>query len=280
MQAVFYRVLAGMTAAGMALAIFAQADRKQAGTSPSGRPAPEPAPPYTAEYKVSIVHTLANGKTMTEEWTELEAVDSEGRRLTVTHRPPRRGETEPVAEYHLYDPVAWTNTYWSVPGLHQAKEEKKLPSGSDRLPCPGTESAGDNAASESPQVEPAKPAPKPASSQARPLLIEQDLGIRSFHGIEAHGTREVFPPQNGESSGSSVELWFTSAPGMRGILALSSDGFSKSRMVRELLSVTVGEPGMSFFQPPQDYEIVKTEEIDRRCPSVTRPAQNAAAPAQ
>ena len=66
------------------------------------------------------------------------------------------------------------------------------------------------------------------------------------------------------------ESWYTSAPGMHGILVRSSDDFLSSNGIssnrtQELVRLTLGEPGMSFFQPPGNYEIVKRDEERTEC---------------
>jgi hypothetical protein len=56
-----------------------------------------------------------------------------------------------------------------------------------------------------------------------------------------------------------------------------------SERTKELVKMTIGEPGLSFFQPPGNYEIVKHDEERTECvnlekmlkslPPATPPAQ-------
>lgn len=299
MQAIFYRVLVGMAIAGMALPVTAQVDKSQTATSSASQQPREKTPPYTAEYKTTEISVWTDGKTITHEWMEVDALDSEGRRLTADTIGNWIEKGEPVMRYHVYDPVAWTNTYWSVPGLHQATEEKKLPDGSDRIPCPEVvaaqqrariderldalkvkleasrqeKAAIDSSVSESPV--PSKSGslttPDPKANQ----FIDEDLGVKTILGYVAEGKRMK---KNG-SSGFVYELWYTSAPGMHGITVRSSTESTSSThsnvMTKELIKLTLGEPGMSFFQPPGNYEIVKTKEVGRACPSLQKLLQGA-----
>jgi hypothetical protein len=297
---------------GWALSVAAQVEKSQAATSSASQQPREKTPPYTAEYKNTEISTCADGKTITHVWKKIESVDSEGRRLTADTFGNWIDKGEPVMRYHVYDPVAWTNTYWSVPGLHEATEEKKLPDGTDRLPCPETVTPEQRAqidaqikarldalkakreaskqalavakgsVPESPApVQPVPPtAPPPQASQ----FINEDLGIKTILGFEAQGRRIG----NSGSPGSIHEIWLTSAPGMRGIKVRSSteilgSNSISSKITEELVKLTLGEPGMSFFQPPGNYEIVKKEEERTECvnlqkmlkslPPATPPAQ-------
>ena len=95
--------------AGFALPVFGQS------TLVSGNAAPRARHPYTAKFQITSEQTLASGTTITHERTEIEAVDSEGRRLTATsfhasEQIPQR------TTFNVNDPVARTTTNWMVPG--------------------------------------------------------------------------------------------------------------------------------------------------------------------
>jgi hypothetical protein len=303
MRGSIYAVVTLIAAAGWALPVAAQVEKNQTGTSLVSTQAQEKTPPYIAEYKTTYLLVLANGKTKTSEWTTLVSLDSEGRRLDARTDAPWRPVDTPVTHYHVYDPVAWTNTYWSVPGLHQAYEEKKLPSGSDRDPCPEAAilrerqaaQKAKNGASKQAQLNtigltqetPAqdqtvqKTAPRPKVDQH----VHEDLGIKTIQGIEAQGIRDTATYAAGWMGNKTLstfimEFWLTSAPGIRGIPVLNiTESPGRSKTTEELVKLTLGEPAMSFFQPPGGYEIVKGEEVRTECvnlqklPPVPPPAQ-------
>ena len=81
----------------------------------AGSPERRTIQPYTAEFKITSEQTLANGTTITRETSEMDALDSQGRRLTMTTAAATEGRPE-RSFYRVYDPVARTNSNWTVPG--------------------------------------------------------------------------------------------------------------------------------------------------------------------
>ena len=57
--------------------------------------------PYTADYTITLVQTLANGNTMTRDETEVAGVDSQGRRMS---RPQRPCTSENRADHLCFGP--------------------------------------------------------------------------------------------------------------------------------------------------------------------------------
>jgi hypothetical protein len=65
---------------------------------------------YTAEFKTTHVQALADGTTITREFTEVKAADSQGRRMSAT--TTTSGDRAPETRVIVYDPVARTQTTW------------------------------------------------------------------------------------------------------------------------------------------------------------------------
>lgn len=114
MRGSFCGVLALVAVVGLALPATSQAGRR---TATVEMPHLQVARlPYTAEYKISQVRTLADGSTITHESTEVIAFDSEGRRMTATTTVPDSADQTPRTHVNVFDPVARTTSSWSVPG--------------------------------------------------------------------------------------------------------------------------------------------------------------------
>jgi hypothetical protein len=102
-------ILAGCAVASLALPLLGQS------AIGSGSPSQRTIHPYTARFQTISEQTLANGTTITRQSTEIRAVDSEGRRLTITTFPATERSLERTS-FHVFDPVARTNVNWTVPG--------------------------------------------------------------------------------------------------------------------------------------------------------------------
>ncbi len=115
MQNIFDRAVTFVAVAGLALFVSGQAASQvssQAARSHAPATTVRAAKvPYTAEYKITQVQTLADGTTITHETTEIKALDSQGRRMTATI--VTSGDRAPTTHVMVFDPVARTQTHWS-----------------------------------------------------------------------------------------------------------------------------------------------------------------------
>jgi hypothetical protein len=241
--------------AGLALPVSAQAPRSRMTTVTMGNPAPAPRLPYTAEYKNSRVQTLVNGTTITHESTELVALDSQGRRMYSTTTIPLLENQTPITRVTVFDPVARTNSNWTVPGKNVTVTA---------MPLPG---APRNCATN--VVLPTIPH-NAGVSGVKPTV--EDLGTQTIEGVEARGHRTTFTTPAGAIGNdaplvSTTEMWTATAPGLRGLVARSViDNPQSGKMTRELTNFTQAEPDASLFQPPSDYEIVNKPAPASACP--------------
>jgi hypothetical protein len=254
-------VLALFAAAGLALPVAGQVDTGRPATM--GTDARAPHVPYTAEYKSKQVKTLADGSTLTNEWTEMTAVDSQGRHFTSTTTLPRTAEQTPWTHASVFDPVARTRINWSLPG--QQATVMTLP-----RPGAGCATAVGEAGT--------RPAPRPGFGVTRPIPHQrpemEDLGTETIQGIEARGRRVTRTTPAGAVGNSeplvhTTETWSASAPRMGGILVreIVSDPQMGQRN-KELVSFSPGEPAPSIFQPPAGFEIVTKDATALGCAKV------------
>ncbi len=212
--------------------------------------------PYTAEFRITHVQTLADGSTITRETTEVYARDSQGRTLSMSSTTPAMDDQEVHRSVNINDPVAHTHTWWTVPG--QRVTVSNIPQlGSARAACAGTNLAE---------------VPHPAAD-VRTKPLTEDLGKQTFQGVEAQGRRNTWtiPAHTIGNSDDLVrtdEVWFSTTPGLSGInVRQAFDDPQSGRTTRELVKLTQGEPDAALFQPPADYEVVTQETREEvRCP--------------
>jgi hypothetical protein len=235
--------------------------------------------PFTAEFKITSERTLANGTTITQESTERQVKDAEGRILTVTitqateERPER-------SFYHVYDPVARTNSSWSTPGKRATVDQ--MPP----LPEPGQRQAGcwttstDTTSVSNERtdgisavaggigvggVSTIAPAATriPTAGTARlgttnKDFTREDLGTQTIQGVLAKGTRTTRTTPAG-AIGNDAPLVRTSETWQAATLGLVvrevTDDPQSGKRSRELVELSQEAPDPASFQPPQDYEI-------------------------
>jgi hypothetical protein len=257
--------LALAAAAGLALPVLGQGARSRT-TTVELAPARAARLPYTAEYKITRVKTLADGTAITHESTEVVAVDSQGRRMTSTTNIPLLGDQTPVTRVSVYDPMAHTNSNWSVPGQKATVTAMPTP-GAARPSCATT-------------------APVTAAvitSTARVKPVVEDLGVETVQGIEARGRRTTTTTPagaigNNEPLVRTNEVWTAIAPGLRGLVAREvSDDLQTGKMTKELTNLSQSEPDAAIFQVPARYEIVNRDAPGLACPS-TEGAETPMAP--
>ena len=97
----------------------------------SGR-GPRVRPPFTAEFKVTRVRTLANGTTITTETTEKMARDQDQRRMTSTTTGPV-GDRPAVTNVHVSDPTTGDEFNWN--SQTKVARDVRRPVGADRHGC-------------------------------------------------------------------------------------------------------------------------------------------------
>lgn len=203
--------------------------------------------PYTAEYKITQVKTLSDGSTITHESTEVVALDSQGRSMTSTTTMPTSQDQSPITRVNVYDPVAGTNSSWSVPG-HQATVTQ-MPAPGSLPPCAST-------------VMGAVANPRPVQRE-KPVV--EDLGTETIQGVEARGRRTTTTIPAGAIGNDAPlvrtrETWTAIAPGLGGLLVREvSDDPQLGQTTKELQNLSQDEPDPSLFQPPAGYEIVNKD---------------------
>ena len=255
--------------AGFALPVFGQS------TLVSGNAAPRARHPYTAKFQITSEQTLASGTTITHERTEIEAVDSEGRRLTATsfhasEQIPQR------TTFNVNDPVARTTTNWMVPGK-SARVQQRPPA-----PQPG-QSGSTCWTTGIPQVTtvPVSPDHAPGTvtasvgageaavaPQRRMAMTREDLGTPTIPGVVATGIRTTrTTPAGAEGNDAPLvrvtEIWNAKSLGL--IVREVREDPVTGKQTKELVELSQSEPDPATFQPPEGYEVVTQEMHEVPC---------------
>jgi hypothetical protein len=208
--------------------------------------------PYTAEYKISSVQTLANGSTITHDDTEERAVDAQGRVMTQSTITRGSKNQTPLTHVSVIDPVAKTLTSWT-------SRDKKA------IVIPMGMTAADHDCGT--YHEHSSRSPVSASKGTT-----EQLGTETIAGVEARGTRTTFTTPAGEVGNDvplvkTFESWRAINPGLSHLLAREiNDDPRNGKTTKELTSFTQGDPDASLFAPPADYEIVM-KQAGSGCPT-------------
>lgn len=235
--------------------------------------------PYTAEFKITSVQTLADGTTITRETTETDAQDSEGRHMhALTDDTPQLGRA-PGTFVNANDPLEGTQSTWDS----RTKKARviKLPPQDQRDGCwandAGTfrmswHNGGRSMTSEGPISLPAGSSWSVTAGQGAPSVLPQsnrppkpeivDLGMTTIEGLEAHGQRFTTTIQPGEIGNDALivsthENWISTELGL--MVREESDDPRTGKRTRELVDFSRSEPDPATFQPPEGYEVTIVE---------------------
>jgi hypothetical protein len=250
------------------LAVYAQTVQAPANAKANCNCGPHQRQPYTVEFRITTVQTLANGTTITRESTEIEAHDSQGRTLHSTiEQTPLQG-MQPGMTANVSDPVEGTQSRWD--SRTRTARVTKLPPPDERKGCWANE-AGNFRTSWYEGPKPGAPAPNstPLSGGGANVPVQrhtpevEDLGKSTIQGIEVHGHRFTTTIPAGEIGNdqpiiSVSETWSARELGIA--LREITDDPRSGKRTRELVNITQGEPDLTTFQPPEGYE-VKIDEL-------------------
>jgi hypothetical protein len=225
--------------------------------------------PYTAEFKISQVQTLADGTTITSEGTEIRARDSAGITMqsntNVSWQLGRMLGTS--GGVHDTDGTILANWYSVTKDGHVFK----MPPKEQRHGCWASGSLRmewDQAPRSAPPdklvfdsvTRTVEHVPAPVQ-RSRPNI--HDLGGILIQGVEAHGQRitrtiAVGEVGNDQSIVTVEENWMAPSLGLE--LRQSTEDPRTGKRTRELVNLTFEEPDPSLFQPPPEYNVT-TEEL-------------------
>jgi hypothetical protein len=255
-------------------ALLVCAVHAQVGVAMSGGPghtSPHQFQPYTAEFKITQVQTLADGTTITHEGTEIRARDSAGITMqSNTNQDWQMGRMLGTSgSVHDTDGTVLANWY-SVTNIGRVfkvppKEQRHGCWTSDNLRLEWNETprtAPPPTYVLNPLTRAVEQLPAPVQ-RSRPNIHE--LGSISIQGVDAHGQRITRTIAVGEVGNDQTivtveENWMAPSLGLE--LRQSTEDPRTGRRTRELVNLTLEEPDPSLFQPPVDYNVT-TEEMHK-----------------
>ena len=260
------RVLFLLSFALLACAAHAQVRVATAG-GPDHASSAQQFQPYTAEFKITQVQTLADGTTITHEGTEIRARNSAGITMgsntNVSWQMGRMLGTS--GGVHDTDGTILANWYSVTKDGHVFK----MPPKAQRHGCWESKSVRMdwNPRTEPPPQIVFNPVTRAAEQMPVPVQRSEpniaELGSIKIQGVEAHGqriTRTVAPDEvgNDQTFVTVEENWVAPSLGLE--LRQSSEDPRTGERTRELVSLTLEEPDRSLFQPPAEYNVT-TEEL-------------------
>lgn len=193
--------------------------------------------PYTATFKMTTVHKLEDGTTITRETTVREAHDSQGRIMRREDGFRLVPTTPESFSTSVIDPATYTRTLWT--------SMTKVATRVHSSPPPPHPSAA--IANTTPSD------PKPHTSTQK-----KSLGNKTIAGVYAEGIRFTTTIPTGYFGNdrpflSVREVW--TAPDLRlTVLTIEHDPSIGTRTT-ELINLDRSEPDPALFQPPPDYTI-------------------------
>ena len=273
-RASILRVLTTLAATSLALPVWGQVSGGQ-NTAPNGATARSGSEPYIAEYEVSTVKTLANGSTITQEFTEVRAVDAQGRTMTAITTIPASSDETATTKVSVSDPVARTNARWDS-RTSLATVVKRPSHEPGRASCwaitpenVSTDSATDGQSSgKALQIAGPPTGLTPGTpTVSKPGQVEttiEHLGTQTIQGFEAHGSRVTQTTPAGAAGNtkplvSTRESWQVNVHGIGLTVREVDDDPENGKRITELVKFSPDQPDPASLHPPEGYEISTQE---------------------
>jgi hypothetical protein len=280
--------------------------------APGMEPARRTSISYSVEIRTTTVQTKADGSMDTQQESDLTAHDLQRRSLFAAFSADGSGR------FSVIDPAAGTRTLWSsdngqarvltfptaVPGRESCwripMEDQHVERGEQQfgivsVNCPPAEKHqppycqvnGNDAEpphDDSPQ---AKPSYEDCLRALASVIIsgkisekDEDLGVQTILGIEAHGCRSTIAVPRG----THMREWWWAEIGtakrhagftLRSVEELPGPGERTTRITREATNLTCGQPDVAMFHPPDGYAIKKVEMREVPCDQASNPSSHA-----
>jgi hypothetical protein len=291
-----FRVLRFLVAVSFALPAWSQLFAGQS-VLPNGAAARSVPEPYVTEFKITTVKTLADGTTLTEEFTEVQAWDGQGRTMTAITSVPASSDETATTKVRVSDPVARISSTWDSNGklatvVKRPAYEPMRVSCSPTTPgsvsgsVSGGPSADGKASGQASQVvgAPTGLGATVSAVSAHALMhvnsntTIEHLGTQAIQGFEAHGSRITQTTiagtiGNSQPLVSTRESWQTNVHGIGLTVREVDDDPQNGRRITELVKFSLGEPDPASFEPPAGYAISTQEPHPVSCPQPAQPPQ-------
>jgi hypothetical protein len=216
--------------------------------------------PFSGTTKSSFEQKLADGNAIHTVRQTRQARDSAGRTMTeieVGCALGADGQMHDRKNVSVYDPVARTNMNWQVgndiqPKVVHVLHQPDLRSASQ--PMTRAEPSAEELARQQAMAAVAKAQQAKTRNETR----TEDLGVRDFNGVSAHGRRTTRTIPAGEEGNDQPlvvidETWRSNEMGLT-MMAIRDDPRT-GRTVTEYEELNMGEPDPAVFQPPAGYKV-------------------------
>jgi len=226
------------------------------------------------------------------------AADSKGRSIVSDTGLTTSGGQKPTTWVSVTDPVAGTQASWTSPGT-RATVTQMHAHRSDQSDCFVFFVTPANSTLEAPkETETAEPArgvvgklvgamvKDPSNPgwkrimQEKSNTVVEDLGSATIQGIPARGERITRTTPTGVDGNdrplvNTEEIWRSTGSNPKSLrLRRVSEDPQFGKSTTELMNLSLDEPDLSTFQPPEGYEIVTQEMHSAPCPNALKtPAQ-------
>jgi hypothetical protein len=209
--------------------------------------------PYTAEFKQTWVRKQADGRTTTHEMTEIEARNSQGLEMHSSTNILPSGDPAPMTSFTVNEIATQIHTNWNV----ARPDENATLAHTATIVYPPDPDAVRSCASHAAASMPSTVADKPMNEDPGPAM--EDLGTRTFQGIEAHGHKFkttaqpcLFTIGSTEPNARSFEQWTATDTVLGPLTVHQIIDDPQVHYTKELVSLTQDEPDPTLFQPPAD----------------------------
>jgi hypothetical protein len=292
MSAGIFRALRTLAAASFALLVCSHVSAGQSVT-PNGAAADNAPEPYVAEFKITTVKTLADGATLTQEFTEVQAWDGHGRTMTAITSVPASSDQTPTTNVRVSDPGNRISAAWDSDGKLATVVKwaaygptgpcSSTTAGSVTASVSGGSSADDQGSGRASQEVgvPTGLAGTVSAGSSEHVRVHtnttiEHLGTQAMLGFEAHGSRITQTTLagttgNGQPVVSSRESWQANVHGIGLTLREVDDDPQNGKRITELVKFSLEEPDPASFEPPPGYEVSTQEQHQVSC---SQPAQS------
>jgi len=239
--------------------------------------------PYTADFTITNVKTLADGTAIQRQFAKVQAWDGHGRTMTAITPIPASGEETVTTKVSVSDPMARTSFSWDSETRLATVIKRPVPAlgPSSCLSAAGQSVPTGSTADSPPRGKVAQLVDAPAGLTAsvssvqgpirlRPTTTIEHLGTRIIQGFETYGSRvtqttSVGATANSEALVSTRESWQASVHGIGLTVREVDDDPRNGKTIVELVKFSLGEPDPASFQPPEGYAISTLEMNGAHC---------------
>jgi hypothetical protein len=218
--------------------------------------------PFSGTVKRSFEQKLVDGNAIHAVQLTHQARDSSGRTVTEMVSGCSMGSDGLMHErisVNVNDPVARVNMNWQVGDDQQRKVVQVF-----HQPEPSQRQRPQLSAEQLAQQQKAMEAARARGLQQQTEYKSEDLGVRDFHGVSAHGTRSTRTIPAAEEGNDQTlvvvtETWRSKELGL--VMMEVEDDPRRGKTTAEYEELTLGEPDPGLFAAPAGYTVKEQPQV-------------------